>query len=144
LRVEGTYSFSAGKQQVWDSLLSPDVLFSCIPGCEKFEQAGEDSYDVVMRIGVAAVSGTYTGKVSVTDKNPMESYKMRVEGRGSGGSIKGEGVLSFSENSGETHVRIVGDAQVSGMVARVGQRLLGNASKMLMNQFFDCLKYKVG
>ena len=38
---------------------------------------------------------------------------------------------------------VVGDAQVTGVIARVGQRLMGNASRVLMNQFFNCLKSKI-
>ncbi len=143
LKVEGTFSFSADRQKVWDSLLSPDVLAACIPGCQSFEPTGDDSYDVVMRVGIAAVSGRYTGKVRLVDKKELESYKMIVEGKGAGGSIKGEGLLNFSEADGGTQVNLVGDAQISGIMARVGQRLFGNASKLLMNQFFDCLKSKV-
>ena len=68
---------------------------------------------------------------------------MIVEGKGAGGSIRGEGLLNFSDADGGTQVSIVGDARISGIMARVGQRLFGNASKLLMNQFFGCLKSKV-
>jgi carbon monoxide dehydrogenase subunit G len=68
---------------------------------------------------------------------------MLVEGTGSGGSIKGSAQFAFSENNGATEIQLVGDAQVTGMIARVGQRLMGTASRMLMNQFFACLKDKI-
>ena len=144
MKVEGTFTFDEPKSKVWDSLLSPDVLAACIPGCEKFDKVGTDSYEVVMRVGVAAVSGMYTGRVEVVDRIEMVSYKMIVEGRGAGGGVKGEGFLTFEDaENGGTSVHVVGDARVTGIVARVGQRLMGNASKMLMNQFFECLKSKV-
>jgi carbon monoxide dehydrogenase subunit G len=143
LKVEGAYSFKAGKEKVWAALLSPDVLSSCIPGCQEFKPTGEDAYDVVLKVGVAAISGTYTGRVTLTEKKPHDSYRMLVEGKGSGGTIKGEGFLSFAEGDGQTEVKVEGDAQVTGVVARVGQRLLGSAARMLMNQFFGCLKDKV-
>ena len=143
LRVEGTYTIDADSEAVWRGLLSPDVLSSCIPGCQKFEPAGEDTYDVVLRVGVGAIRGTYTGVVSLSDVVHLESYKMHVEGRGSGGTVTGEGVIRISARDGATEVSIVGDAQVTGIVARVGQRFLGSASKMLMNQFFSCVKDKI-
>lgn len=144
MKVEGTFEFDAPRGEVWEMLLSPEVLADCIPGCRKFEEVGKDSYEVVMRVGVAAVSGTYTGKVVVSDRVELESYKMIVEGRGAGGGVKGEGLLSFEDaEHGGTRVNVVGDARVTGIVARVGQRLMGNASKMLMNQFFECLRSKV-
>lgn len=143
MKVEGTYSFKATRERVWETLLDPAVLTSCIPGCEKFEQVADDAYDVVLRIGIAAITGTYSGKVTVLDKNYPESYRMVVEGSGSGGTVRGEGRLTLQARSGETDITVEGDAQVTGVIARVGQRLMGSVSRMLMNQFFACIKEKV-
>ena len=143
MRVEGTYSFSADLETVWDALQNPDILSGCIPGCQTFEPLGQDTYEVVVKVPVAAITGTYAGKVSVADKVRPDSYRMQVEGRGPGGTVSGEAVISFSINGGETQVKVVGDAQVSGVVARVGQRLMGSVSNMLMNQFFSCVRSKI-
>ena len=143
MKVEGAYSFNASRETTWESLQAPETLASCIPGCERFEAKGDDTYEVQLTLRLSAVSGAYTGRVSVTDKSPPDSYTMLVEGNGSGGSIKATATMSFVEEDGVTHVKVVGDAQVSGVVARVGQRLMGGVSKMLMNQFFDCLKHSI-
>ena len=82
LKLEGSYSFEADRQTVWDALLSPDVLASCIPGCQKFEPSGEDAYDVVVEVRMGAIAGTYTGRFTLTDKIYLESYRMLVEGEG--------------------------------------------------------------
>ena len=143
MRVEGTYTFKADRETLWNALQSPEVLSSCIPGCERFEATGEDAFDVLLRVKVAAITGTYSGTMRLIDKVHPDSYRMLVEGRGVGGSVKGEGVLRFTETDGGTEVSLVGDAQVSGIVARVGQRLLGPTSKLLMNQFFRCMKESI-
>ena len=96
-----------------------------------------------MSVKVADVTGKYSGKVSITDITFPKQYTMDAEGKGSGGTVKATGVLSFSENNGITAVDVEGEARVSGIVARVGQRILGGASKMLMNQFFTCLTSKI-
>ena len=140
MKLEGSYSFNASRETTWESLQAPEILASCLPGCQRFEAKGDDTYEVELTVRVSAVSGTYAGRVSVTDKLPLDSYTMLVEGNGSGGSIKGTATMSFVEEDGVTHVKVVGDAQVSGVVARVGQRLMGGVSRMLMNQFFECLK----
>lgn len=143
MKVEGSYTIKADRQKVWDALLSPEVLSSCIPGCESFEPAGDETYDVVMKVGVAAVSGTYTGKITIADKHEPDSYTMHVQGKGAAGTIGGEGVLTFTDIDGETLVDLTGEARITGIIARVGQRFMGSASKMLMKQFFDCLRSKV-
>ena len=143
MKVEGAFTIDAERERVWDMLMSPETLAGCIPGCESFEPVDEDTYNIAMRVGVASVRGNYTGSVTIADKQHRESYRMVVQGRGRGGSVRGEGVLTLSDIDGGTQVSVVGDAQVTGVVARVGQRLMGNASRMLMNQFFNCLKSKI-
>ena len=87
--------------------------------------------------------GEYKGEVRLEDIDELKSYRMVVSGSGRGGSVQGSGDLRFSEADGKTVVDVTGDTQVTGVVARVGQRLLGGASRMMMNQFFDCLRSKI-
>lgn len=143
MKVEGTYHFDVPPTELWDKLLDPTVLSGCIPGAEKFEATGENSFNVELRIKVAAITGKYNGKIDLAEINHPVSYKMLVQGKGSGGSVKGEALLNFADADGGTDLHVVGDAQVTGMIARVGQRLVGSASRMLMGQFFSCLKEKV-
>ena len=143
MKVEGSFTLNKDRETVWNSLLSPEVLASCIPGSEEIVKTGPDTYDVRLGLNIAAVTGKYTGTVTIRDKVELQSYIMLVEGKGRGGTVRGQGVFTFSNVGGHTQVDIVGDAHVTGVIARVGQRLLGSASKMLMNQFFNCLTSKI-
>ncbi len=143
MRVQGSYTFDTDIQTVWNSMQSPEVLSGCIPGCESFEPAGENRYIVQVQVRVSAITGSYKGEVRIENSERLNSYTMIVEGSGRGGTVKGTGDLNFSESGGRTTIDIQGDVLVTGIVARVGQRLLGGASRMMMNQFFDCLKTKI-
>ena len=63
MQVEGQYTINAPIERVWAYLQDPAGLQACIPGCEKLEPRGEDSYEATLKVGVAAVKGTYQGKV---------------------------------------------------------------------------------
>ncbi len=143
MKVEGSYSIKADREKVWNSMLSPEVLSGCIPGCQEFKETGDGAYDVVLKVGISAITGTYAGKITLAEVNHPESYKMLVEGKGAAGNIKGVSSISFSGDGDETDVKVVGDAQVTGLIARIGQRIMGSASRMLMNQFFECMKAKI-
>lgn len=143
MQVNGTYVFDAQRETVWSRLLDPDVLASCIPGCEELKLVGDDKYDATIRVGIGAISGTYSGTVTLSDRDELTSFKLTVEGKGAAGNVRGEGVLDFNDQGTSTEVQVSGDAQVTGLIARVGQRLLGTASKTLMDQFFGCLTSRV-
>jgi carbon monoxide dehydrogenase subunit G len=144
MQVEGQYTINAPIERVWAYLQDPAGLQACIPGCEKLEPRGEDSYEATLKVGVAAVKGTYQGKVSIADKEPPHRYRMLVEGSGGPGFVRGEAAIELSDSSpNATVVLVKGDGQVGGTVAGVGQRMLGGVAKMLMKQMFDCVKARV-
>jgi uncharacterized protein len=90
-----------------------------------------------MKVGVGGVKGTFEGKVRLSDKKPPESYKMAVEGSGGPGFIRGDATISLAEAEGGTRVSYAADLQVGGLIASVGQRMLGGVSKMMADKFFN-------
>jgi carbon monoxide dehydrogenase subunit G len=139
MKVEGAYTFPGQSQQVWDLLLDPESLRTCIPGVETLTETSPDHWDAVMKVGVAAIRGTYKGKVAIVDKEAPTSYTLQVEGSGGPGFVKGAAKVTLEPTDEGVLVKVDGDGQVGGMLAGVGQRMLPGVAKMLMNQFFECL-----
>ncbi len=140
--ITGTYTFDAPIARVWDLLMDPAAIAACIPGCQELSPVGEDRYRAVLVVPVAAITGNYTGTVAVTDKVPLQSYRLTIEGSGRGGFVRGQSTVALADRGEQTLVEIHGQVQVGGAVARVGQRLLEGVSRMLMDQFYACLKQK--
>ncbi len=143
MNLEGSHHFNAPRDRVWAAFNDPAVLARVTPGCERLEPVGPDEYEATLSVGVAAVKGTYQGKLSISEKKPPEAYTLRVEGSGRPGFVKGEGRLTLTDLDGGTLASIRAEAQVGGVVAAVGQRLLGAAARMLMDQFFSALEAEI-
>ena len=137
MKIEGTYTVPAGRETVWQHLLDPDSLARSLPGCEKLERQPDGSYRAEMKVGIAAVKGTYHGRVEILDPVPHEQFRMKVEGNGAGGFLKGEGILTLSGNGNETKIGYSGDVLVGGVIASVGQRLVQAAARQVVQQFFQ-------
>jgi carbon monoxide dehydrogenase subunit G len=142
MELTGEHTFAAPRERVFAFLLDPEVLKQCLPGCEKLDLIGPDEYAATMRIGIAMIKGTFTGRVKISDKQPPERYKMLVEGSGPQGQVSGEGELELVEQGGATVVRYRGDANVRGTIARVGARMIQPAARTIVGQFFGCLEKK--
>ena len=138
--LSASYTFAAPPAVVWNLLNDMEVVASCLPGCDRLEPIGEDKYRAELTLAVAAVSGRYSGTVTILDKRPPGSYRLVVEGTGKSGFVKGEATVELVEEQGSTIVNVKGEAQVGGLIARVGQRLLSSVSKMMMDRFFNCLQ----
>lgn len=144
MKVQGSFTFNGPPDQVWNLLLSADGLRTCIPGVETLTETGTESWDAQMKVGVAAIRGTYKGKVSISDKQEPQSYVLHVEGSGGPGFVKGSAMVTLAPEGAGTMVSVDGDGHVGGMLAGVAQRMLPGVAKMLMNQFFECLQARLG
>ena len=141
--ISGTYTFNAPPERVWDLLMDPASIASCIPGCDKFEPDGEDRYKATLTVALAAITGTYAGSVVLADKVPNTSYRLIAEGQGRPGFVKGNSQIALRAEGAGTVVDVTGTVQTGGPIARVGQRLIGGVSKMMLDRFFACLQSKV-
>jgi len=140
MKVEGNYTFDAPRDRVWSVLMDPEALKACVPGLETLTPTGENAYEANLKVGVAMIRGSYKGTITLTDLDAPSSYKMNVEGKGSNGFVKGIANIELVDQGGSTLVNVHGDGNVGGAVAGVGQRMMGGVAKMLMGQFFECLK----
>src|SRR5262245_6409403 len=137
MKIEGTSDIAAPRDRVWTAFLDPETLAKAIPGCEKLEGVGEGEYKAIMKIGVGPVKGTFEGKVRLSDQEPPHRYRMAIEGAGSPGFVRGEAAMELHEVEGGTRVGYNADVQVGGLIASVGQRMLGGVSRMMLDQFFS-------
>src|SRR5438270_2008819 len=140
MKLEGTQTLRAPRERVYQSLIDPAVLQRCIPGCERLEKTGENSYAATLRAGVGAIKGVFNGNVRLEDMSAPSHYRIVVDGRGQPGFLKGAGDLDLEEKDGATAVRYAGDMQVGGTLAGVGQRMIQGAAKMMAAQFFTALE----
>ena len=146
MNLKGTHRFKAKQDRVWESLNDPEVLRQCTPGCQQMTPAADgsnDSYDVLMEVGIAAVKGRYTGTIRITDRIPGTQYKLAVTGTGSVGFLNAEGVIRLEALGEETLIEYSGQVQVGGLIAGVGQRIMGGVAKQMAKQFFQCLEKTV-
>ena len=141
--ITGSYTFPAPRDRVWNLLMDPQVIAACIPGCEGFEPVGEDRYRARLNVALAAITGTYEGTIVLSDKVPAASYRLTADGQGRPGFVKGSAAIALRDEGSGTVVNVNGTVQTGGPVARVGQRLIGSVSKMMMDRFFTCLQGKL-
>ncbi len=143
MNLEGTYTFDAPRDVVWNSLLDPDILAKVLPGCEKLEQIGENEYSGMIKIRVGPVQGKFQGKVLLADIKEPNSYSMTIDGKGAPGFMKGDGQVTLETQGDSTIMHYTGKAQIGGRIASVGQRLLDSSAKALTRQSLDGLNRQI-
>jgi len=137
MKVTGGATLNAPIEAVWTALNDPAVLVRTIPGCERLEATGPDSYRLTITTGMAAVRGTYTGDVALADQQPPGSFTLKASGAGGPGTISTDvRVRLAAADDGSTRLSYDADAVVGGVIAGVGQRMLAGVAKRMAEQFF--------
>jgi carbon monoxide dehydrogenase subunit G len=140
MKIAGSYTVPVAREKAYTLLQDPDILAKCMPGIQSLSKIADDQYEMKMKMMIAALSGSFDGKVSLTDPNPPESFRLLVEGSGRIGFLKGDGLLKLSTNGDSTtKVDYEGEVHVGGTMAAVGQRLLDATSRMMIRKFFEKL-----
>ncbi len=143
IEIARTYTFEAPQERVWRLLMDTRALALCIPGCRSLDPDPqvEHQYRLSLAVKLAAVVGTYDGTVQLVDITPMQSYGLVVEGRGRPGFVKGKAAVALAAaEAAATTLTVSGDVHAGGAIARVGQRIITSAARLMMDRFFKRLK----
>jgi len=143
VNISATYSFAAPPSAVWALLMDPHAIAACLPGCKELRPAGDDRFHAELTFGVAAVSGTFVATIALADKIAPESYRLDVDATGKPGFANGSATVSLKRTERGTDVVVSASAEVGGLIARVGQRLLEGVARMTMDRFYGCLAKRV-
>lgn len=136
MQVTGEFRFQGPREDVWALLNDPAVLARCVPGCEELNPTGPDEYRTRVKVGLAAVKGTYQGTVRITDKQEPSAMTLMVEMSGTTGFVKVAGHMDLASDNGATVLAYDWDVAVGGPVAMVGQRVLSGVAKWIIGEFF--------
>ena len=139
MKITGSYTIDAPRDRVWAALNDIEVLARVVPGCERLEQIGENEYEGTVKIGIQTIKGTYNGRIRLEDIHPPHHYRLVASGRSSNAVVDGVGTVDLEEQDGKTVLNYAGDAQIGGVLASVGQRLIESAAKQLINQSLKAL-----
>jgi carbon monoxide dehydrogenase subunit G len=87
MEMQASRTLAVTQQQAWEALNDPEVLKLCIPGCDKVEATGENQYAVAMAVKIGPVSAKFSGKITLADIVPPESYTITFDGSGRRGRL---------------------------------------------------------
>jgi carbon monoxide dehydrogenase subunit G len=140
VKVAGSAVIGIERDRVWAALQDPAVLVRTIPGCERLEACGPDTYRMTVNAGIASLKGVYQGEVALADPSAPESFTLRARGQGAPGTVDATVLVRLSEIDSGTRVDYDADAVIGGMIGGVGQRMLGSVAKKTAGEFFAAVE----
>ena len=140
MKVNGDALLNAPSEKVWAALNDPAVLVRTIPGCQRLETVGPDTYRMTITAGIASIKGTYLGDVALAEQNPPGSFVLRASGAGGPGTLSADVKVDLEDlGDGRTRLRYDADAVVGGTIGGVGQRVLTGVARKTAGEFFTAV-----
>ena len=137
MTMNGEVQLAAPREVVWTKLNDPEVLKASIPGCEELERTEDNGFRATVKVKVGPVSARFKGRVTLSDLDPPNGYKINGEGEGGvAGFAKGGASVKLAEKDGGTLLNYEVEAQIGGKLAQLGQRLINGTAKKLADEFF--------
>lgn len=139
MQMNDSQAINASRDKVWAALNDPEVLKACIPGCDSLEMTSPTEMTAKVTLKIGPVKATFGGKVTLSDLDPPNGYKITGEGSG--------GIAGFAKGGAEVRLEETGpdatllhysvDAQIGGKLAQLGARLIDSTAKKLAGEFFE-------
>ena len=143
IRLEKKYILDISQQNVWEAILDPETLAEILPNCKSLDPLGDHKFNANIEIKIGPIKGQFKSKLSLFDLDPPNGYKFDVNGDGSKGQMRGAGEILLTTQDGRTEFIFIATGSVSGIIARVGQRLIEATGKRLMDQGFENFKKRI-
>lgn len=137
MEMTGEQLIPLAQADVWRGLNDPEILKSCIAGCEAVDKTAENEYRIAMTASVGPVKARFTGKLSLSDLDPPNSYNITFEGSGgAAGFAKGGASVRLTTEGGSTRLNYSAKANIGGKLAQIGSRLVDGVAQKMANDFF--------
>jgi carbon monoxide dehydrogenase subunit G len=137
--MTGERRIPAPRKMVWDALNDPEVLKTCIPGCEKLEATTPEDMLATAALRIGPIAARFNGKIHLSDIDEPNGYTISGEGQGgvAGFAKGGAKVRLADEDAVTTILKYDVKAQVGGKIAQLGARLIDSTAKSMADAFFD-------
>ena len=150
MHLQGEHTFCASQGQLWERLNDAAVLARVTPGLDRLEaEAGEeDAYRALFAIKMGPINSTFSGTLRVVDRAAPERFRLLIDVAGKAGAVDAQATVAALPAAGaaagaeaeRTTVTFSAEAKLTGLLVRMGQRVLSGVGRLLTKQFFQALE----
>lgn len=144
MEMSGEYRITASREAVWDSLNDPEVLKSCLSGCERLDKISDTAFEGVVTFKVGPIKATFKGAIKLSEVDPPNAYVISGEGKGGAGFAKGSAKVQLNDDGGVTVLRYTVDARLGGKLGQMGGRVVDPVARRMADDFFGKFAEAVG
>jgi carbon monoxide dehydrogenase subunit G len=136
--IADSFEVDAPLERVWPLLKDIPKVATCIPRAEVTEVVDDHTYRAKVSVKVGPVEVSYRALidvVSLDDAAHAATFKIKGDELRGRGGVTATVVSTAREQGGKTRVDLHTDAQISGIVATIGGRLIEGVAQKTVAAF---------
>jgi carbon monoxide dehydrogenase subunit G len=143
VKLEGTRSFAAPRETVWEVLNSPERMAKLMPGVESFEVADDTHWKANVKIPLGLGGLRMSIEFTKLEERRPEFAKLHAKGTGVGAIMNMDTAFTLSDGGGSTDMRWEAEVRIAGPVGSMGQRVLQPIVNQQVNNVLTALDKQV-
>jgi carbon monoxide dehydrogenase subunit G len=144
--IEGKFTLQAPIQEVWNFLLEPETLASCVPGAEKMEAIDAKTYESVVKQKVGPIAVRLKFTTALTELDPPRYVKAVGRGAdiGKAGTFTQETIVTLTELAQDcVEISYSSNVSLVGRLATFGERIMRAKAKEVGEAFTQNLQERL-
>jgi carbon monoxide dehydrogenase subunit G len=144
--IEGSFTVDAPMDKLFDFMLKPESIMTCVPGTESVRIIDDTSYECIVkqRVGIITAKLKFVNRMTKIEK----PTHIEIEGEGEDvtklGHFKNKTVVDLKEVSpGKVEVAYKSDVSIVGKLAMFGDRIMRAKAKDTEKEFTKNLQEKL-
>ncbi|HZR39056.1 MAG TPA: SRPBCC domain-containing protein [Ktedonobacteraceae bacterium] len=139
MKLNGTHKFKASSTQVFNAILNPEVLKSCIPGCNSVEYLSANSIRANITTPLPGLKGPYGVVINIANRQEPNHLELQVQRKGTGGSINAVSQINLKDEADGALLSYDANADLEGPIAIANNPLGQGITKNSLGTFFKNL-----
>lgn len=139
MKLNGSHKFKVSSNKVYDAILNPSVLQSCIPGCESVQYLDSSHLQANITTPLPGLKGPYGIVINIQQNQSPNRIVLQVQRQGRGGSINAVSQINIQDDADGSLLTYDANADLDGAVAVVNNPIGQGITKSSLGTFFNNL-----
>lgn len=140
MKLKGSRKFKANSWQVFNAVINPAILKTCIPGCESIEYIDANRMKANLTTPLPGLKGPYGLVINILQRQQPNFLVLQVQRKGTGGSINATSQITITDEADGAMVAYEANANLEGPIAIADNPIGRGITNNSLNTFFKNLE----
>ena len=143
IRYEGSIEAAVAKERFYEIVSDPQKVIGFLPDVVESSVSDSDHFAVKAKVGAGPMKGTLDFRFETVEKSPGARLKLKGRGQGMQSMVDLTLEMTFEEKGQGSLARWVAEAELGGLLASLGGRLIDGIAAKYVKQMTENIRNEV-